>query len=359
MKDELSMRILIIKTSSLGDVIHALPVLDYLRQVAPEARIDWVVEEPFLPLVAHHPVLEQVHVIRTKAWRKAPLAQQTRQEVALLRRVLRAAQYDLVFDLQGNLKSGLVAWMTGARQRVGFTADVLQERLNWLFTTIRIPFRDVDNRAASRYLRLVSALFQRDYREMSVSGTIVSSPEDEAIAATYLAELPEGPKILLQVGTTWETKLWYPEGWIELARRILAYLPETTLLINWGSTAEKELGERIVAEVGSSVQLLPWFKIRELIPVIRRMDLVIGGDTGPVYLAEAVGTATVSLYRASKAALYAPTGPHHRFVQAEMPCTGCMLTRCERNATCSRSITIDAVTEAAIAVLQEKGTQTC
>ena len=351
------MRILIIKTSSLGDVIHALPVLDYLRQVAPEARIDWVVEEQFLPLVARNPLLYRVHVIRTKAWRKAPLARQTRQEVALLRRALRETQYDLVFDLQGNLKSGLVAWLTGAGQRIGFSADGVQERLNLLFTNARVPFRDEDKLATGRYLRLVSAHFGHDYRDMSITSTIVSSPDDEATANAYLSGLPEGRKILLQVGTTWETKLWYAEGWIALARRILADYPAATLLINWGSPAEKELGERIVAEVGSSVRLLHWFKIKELIPLIKHVDLVIGGDTGPVYLAGALDRPTVSLYRATKAELYAPAGPQHRALQAAMPCAGCQLTRCERNEQCSRSITVDKVMEAVIAVLTEKGSQ--
>ncbi len=345
------MRILIIKTSSLGDVIHALPVLDYLRQVAPEASIDWVVEEPFLPLVAYNPLLDRIHVIRTKAWRKAPFTRQTRHEVAFLRTALRDAQYDLVFDLQGNLKSGLVAWLTGARQRIGFSASAVQERLNLLFTTTRVPFRDEDNRAAGRYLRLVSAPFKHDYRDMSITSTIVPAPEDEATATAYLSGLPQGRKILLQIGTTWETKLWYAEGWIELGRRILADYPAATLLINWGSPAEKELGERIVSEVGSSVRLLPWFKIKELIPLIKHVDLVIGGDTGPVYLAGAMGRPTVSLYRATKADLYAPAGPQHRAVQATMPCAGCLLTHCEHNDQCSRSITVDALMEAVISVL--------
>lgn len=351
------MRILIIKTSSLGDVIHALPVLDYLRQVAPEARIDWVAEEPFLPLVAHNPLLDRVHVIRTKAWRKAPFAQQTRREVAHLRAALREARYDLVFDLQGNLKSGLVAWLTGADRRIGFAADAVQEKLNLFFTNVRVPFRAEDNRAAGRYLRLVSANFGRDYQDMAIAATIVPAPEDEATATAYLSGLPHGRKILLQVGTTWETKLWYAEGWIETARRILAQYPEASLLINWGSPAEKELGELIVAEAGSSVHLLPWFKIKELIPLIKHVDLVIGGDTGPVYLAGAVGAPTVSLYRATRADLYAPTGPQHRAVQAVMPCAGCRLTRCERNDECSRSITVDAVMAAVTAVLHEERKQ--
>lgn len=345
------MRILIIKTSSLGDVIHALPVLDYLRQVVPDASIDWVVEEPFLPLVQYNPLLNHVHVIRSKVWRKAPFAQQTRNEVTALKRGLRAAQYDLVFDLQGNLKSGLVAWMTGARERVGFSADAVQERLNLLFTTTRIPFRIEDSQVTGRYLRLVSVPFQRDYRDMQISGTIVSAPDDEDIVTRYLSGLPEGPKLLLQVGTTWDTKYWYLEGWIALARRILEWCPAATLLINWGSPLEKALGEQIVAEVGSAVQLLPWFKIKELVPLIRQMQLVVGGDTGPVYIAGALGVPTVSLYRATSSALYAPVGPQHRAVQAPMSCAACLQTRCDRDEECRRSITVDSVMDAVITVM--------
>lgn len=347
------MRILIIKTSALGDVIHALPVLDFLKKIVPEAVIDWVVEEPFLPLVAHNPLIGQVHVIRTKAWRKAPLSGQTRQEVARLRQALRSARYDLVFDIQGNLKSGLVAWLTGAVPRVGFTATDVQEKLNLLFTTRRIPFRPQDNRTTGRYLRIVGAPFNRDYTGMELSTTIVAAPEDEATAMSYLAGLPEGPKILLQVGTTWDTKYWYPEGWIELSRRILTDAPSATLLVNWGSPQEKELGERITTEVGAAVRLLPWFKIKELLPIIGMVDLVIGGDTGPVYIAGAVGTPTVSLYRATRAELYAPAGPRHRAIQAPLDCSGCGRTRCERDQECRRSITVDMVADAAISLLHE------
>ncbi|CAH2030476.1 lipopolysaccharide heptosyltransferase I [Trichlorobacter ammonificans] len=350
------MRILIIKTSALGDVIHALPVLDFLKKIAPDATIDWVVEEPFLPLVAHNPLIGQVHVIRTRAWRRAPVSEQTRREISRLRQALHSARYDLVFDLQGNLKSGLVAWLTGTAPRVGFAADAVQEKLNLLFTTRRIPFRPQDNRAAGRYLRIVGAPFERDYDGLALATTIAAAPEDEATAATYLAALPEGPKVMLQVGTTWETKYWYPEGWVEVSRRILSDNPSTTLLINWGSPQEKELGERIIAEVGSAVRLLPWFKIKELIPVIQRMNLVIGGDTGPIYIAGAVGTPTVSLYRATRAELYAPAGPRHRAIQAPLDCSGCGRTRCERDQECRRSITADMVADAAISLLHETRT---
>lgn len=340
------MRILIIKTSSLGDVIHALPVLDYLQQVSAGIEIDWVVEESFLPVLEHNPYIARIHVVRTKKWRKAPFSPETRQDLKLLYTALRERPYDLVFDIQGNLKSGLIAWLSGAEKRVGFSRDVLQEKVNSLFTNRKIPFRASDRNVTDRYLRVISVLFGRDYRDMEINGTIVSSPEDEAAADRYMAALPDGLVFVFQVGTTWNTKLWYPEGWTALARRIVAQYPGSTILINWGSPDEKALAEQIAGEVGNSVRLLPWLSIRELIPVLRRVDLVVGGDTGPVYLAAAVGTPTVSYYRATSAASYAPRGDLHRSVQAHMSCAGCGLTSCDKDAVCRASISVDSLFEA-------------
>lgn len=340
------MRVLIVKTSSLGDVIHALPVIDYLRQVSSGIEIDWAVEESFLPVLEHNPYLAQILVVRTRKWRKAPFSLETRRDLKELRAVLRERSYDLVFDIQGNLKSGILTWLSGCDQRIGFSTEVLQEKANRFFTTRKIPFRSTDRTVTDRYLRLVSVPFGRDYPEMELNGDIFSSPEDEAAADRYMAGLPLGLVFMFQVGTTWSTKLWYPEGWIELAEMILARHPDSTILINWGSQEEKALGERIVKEVGESVQMLPWLKIRELIPVIRRVDLLIGGDTGPLYMAAAVGTPTVSYYRATNAATYAPLGELHRSIQAAMKCAGCGMTSCERDEECRKSISADMLFKA-------------
>ena len=338
-----TLHVLIIKTSSLGDVVHALPVIDYLHQVSPGIEIDWVVEEAFLPVLEHNPGLQRIHPVRTKKWRKAPFSTQTLRDLKALRNALRERPYDLVFDIQGNLKSGLIAWLSGAKERIGFSTEVLQEKLNRLFTTRRIPFREFDRQVSDRYLRVVSVPFGRDYRDMKLAGNIFSSSGDEAAAERYMAELPPGLVFMFQVGTTWSTKLWTPEGWIELARRITVRYPGSTILVNWGSPDEQLLGKRIVREIGSSVRLLPWLRIRELIPVIRQVDLLIGGDTGPLYLAEAVGTATVSYYRATSAATYAPRGERHRSIQAGIECTACYRTSCEKDDECRSSITVDTL----------------
>lgn len=345
------MRVLIIKTSSLGDVIHSLPVIDYLRQVSAGIQIDWVVEEQFLPILEHNSALDRIHIVRTKKWRKSPFAPETRSELKALRTALRERPYDLVFDIQGNLKSGLIAWLSGVNERIGFSTEVLQEKLNRLFTTRKIPFRAEDRNVTDRYLRVISVPFGRDYRNMQLSSDIFSAPEDEAAADKYMSELPAGLVFMFQIGTTWNTKFWYPEGWIELARRIIGRYPVSTILLNWGSPEEKALGERIVREAGASVRLLPWLRIKELIPVIRRVDLLIGGDTGPLYLAAAVGTPTVSYYRATSAANYAPKGERHIAVQSPMKCAGCQRTTCDLDAECRVSITVDALFEAVVRLI--------
>lgn len=348
------MRVLIIKISSLGDVIHALPVLSYLHTVSPGIEIDWVVEEAFLPIIQHNPLISRIHIARLKTWRKKPLQSETMEQIISLRRTLRGRNYDLAFDLQGNLKSGLITICSGAPVRIGFSRESVQEKLNLLFTTIRVPFTPDDRHTAERYLRIVSAPFGGDITDAKISTAILSSPEDEAAAGLYLSRFTGGKLLLFQVGTTWSTKLWHKDGWIELARLVLKSYPDAHILINWGSPDEKSLGEAIIQAAGDRVSLLPWFKIRELIPVIRRVDLVVGGDTGPIYLAAAVGTPTVSYYRATDAGLYAPQGEYHISLQADMECARCQRTSCKRDTECRESITVDNLFQAVVHVLGER-----
>jgi len=347
------MKVLIIKTSALGDVVHALPVLSYLHAACPGIVIDWVVEEPFLPVLQYNPLIGKILTVRTKAWRKKPFDRQTRDEVGALARALRERHYDLAFDLQGNLKSGLIAMLSGAPVRIGFSHEAVQEKLNLLCTTRRVAFAPEDRHVAERYLRIVSAPFSGAVAPESIATDIVSSAEEEAAAAQYLAAFSGGPVLLFQVGTTWATKLWHPQGWIELARRVLERYPGAHILINWGSPDEKALGETVIQAVGPRAALLPWLKIRELIPVIRRVDLVVGGDTGPIYLAAAVGTPTVSFYRATDACRYAPRGACHASLQAPMECAGCQRTACERDAECRESITVDNLFPAVVHLLSD------
>ena len=337
------MRVLIIKASALGDIINALPVLDYLKQASPGVEIDWVVEEQFRELLEGNPLLSELHTVRTKLWRKQPFALQTWREMAQLKDALRSREYDLVFDIQGNLKSGVICGLTGCTDRIGFEKGDLQESVNAMFTTRRIPLRRQDHHVTEKYLRLVSIPFARDFRAMELTSTIGTSREDDANAEALLATLSDGLVFLFQYGTTWQTKFWSETSWIELGRAVLERFPEASILFPWGNESERGTVTAIAAGIGIGSRVLDRYSLKGLTALLKRVDLVIGGDTGPVHLAAALGTPTVSFYRSSDGKGSGPRGNRHVVIQSPLHCTRCFRTRCDQDAHCRDSITVRAV----------------
>jgi heptosyltransferase-1 len=337
------MRVLIVKMSSLGDIIHALPVLDYLQRVSPGIEIDWVVEEQFREILEENPRISVLHTVRTKVWRKHPFAKQTRHEISQLKSVLRERKYDLVFDIQGNLKSGLVCWLSGVGDIIGFSGDVLQEKVNLIFTTRQIPVRRADHHVTDQYLRLVSIPFGKDFAAMSLTADIITSPEDDEVADTLLATLDDGLVFLFHCGTTWQTKFWTESGWIELGRAIMERFPASSILFSWGSDDERKVVTRLATEIGSGARVIDRYPLKGLVAILKKVDMVVGGDTGPIHLAAAVGTPTVSFYRASDGRRSGPRGREHGIVQAPMHCTKCFRTSCDKDQTCRESISSTAL----------------
>lgn len=337
------MRVLIIKTSALGDVIHALPVLDYLHKASPGICIDWIVEEGFKEVLVGNPLLNKLHVLSSRRWRKSPFTAQTRSEVAALWRELRRNRYDSVFDLQGNFKSGLIDLASGAGQRIGFPPELLQERINSLFTTEKAPFSARNNHASLRCLSVISTRFDLPYHDAEFGTTIAFSDSDAAEAADIISELGQGPKILFHCGTTWQTKFWTPGRWSELGTRICLAFPDSVILFTWGNESERNAATVIASHITGQTLLVRRLPLKTLAALFKRVDLVVGGDTGPVHLAAAVGTPTVSLYRSSDGSESGPRGDRHVIVQSPLPCTRCFKTSCPRDAECRASITVDAM----------------
>ena len=337
------MRVLIVKMSALGDIIHALPALSFLHQVSPGIEVDWVVEEPFREVLAGNRLISMLHTVRTKVWRKAPFAAATRREIAEVKAALKGRNYDLVFDIQGNLKSGLVDRFSGCGNVIGFSADLLQEKVNLLFTTRQIPSRRHDSHVTDQCLRVVCVPFGRDFTGMTLTTDISTSVEDNAAAAALLSTLADGLVFLCHCGTTWETKFWYDEGWVSLGKSLLALYPDSTLLFSWGNETERNKVNGFAAAIGRGARVLDRYPLKGLTALLKRVDLVIGGDTGPVHIAAAVGTPTVSLYRASDGKRSGPRGAHDIIVQAPLPCTACFRTHCDKDADCRRSITVGMI----------------
>jgi heptosyltransferase-1 len=337
------MRILIIKTSAMGDIIHALPVLDYLHQVAPGAVVDWVVEEQFAELLSGNTLLSELRILRTKRWRRKPFKAETVREIKALWKELRGQNYDYVFDIQGNLKSGIVAWATGVEQRVGFGRDHLQESLNALFIKRQIPMRKTDDHAGGRYLRIVSVPFGRDYVDMKLTADIHTSQVEEAAAETLIRECGTGPVFLFHCGTTWQTKFWSDDGWIRLGMLIYAGLPDATMLFSWGNDTEQATAERLASIIGASARVIGKHSLKGISALLKKVDVVVGGDTGLIHLAAALGTPTVSYYRASDGSVSGPRGSGHVIVQSPLACTRCQRTACDRDAECRASISADVL----------------
>ena len=347
------MRILIIKTSALGDIIHALPVLDYLRQVVPGVHIDWVVEEAFLELLSGNPLIDRLITVAFKRWRKAPVTPRTVCDVAAFRKRIREREYDFVFDLQGNLKSGLVCWLANSKHKIGFSRDHLQEQLSGLFTDQKVAFRPDDRHATIRYLRIVGAPFEVDPAGLTLTTDIYTADDDEA-AGQMVLPVGGGPVLLFHTGTTWQTKLWHEAGWIALTRDLLSRYPAATILLSWGNEPEHETVLRIAQQAGGRARVLDRLPLKRFAALLKRVDVAVGGDTGPVHLAAVVGTPTVSFYRCTDGSLNGPKGEQHVIVQSPLACSKCLKKTCERNEECIASITPEAIGSAVERVLHAR-----
>lgn len=345
-------KVLIVKMSALGDVVHALPVLDYLHKVRPGIEIGWVVEERFRGLLEGNPQLAHIHCIRTKEWKKHPFSRKTWREATALREEIMGCDYDIAFDLQTNTKSGIVAWLSGAPRRVGVTPDQAREPLNRYFITSSVMFRRQDYHVTDRCLRIVSSAFGRDYSGMQLCTDIHTDSLEEGEAEAFLATLGDGLVVLIHPGTTWETKLWYEQGWVELGKMIIAEFSDSTILLSSSGERERSVAEGIAAGIGRQARLLPEMSLKGFTAILRKVDLVVGCDSGPVHMAAAVGTPTLSLYRATDSRRTGPRGACHITLQSPLKCTDCLNKQCEKDTDCRLSISIDAMLEGVRKLLQ-------
>jgi lipopolysaccharide heptosyltransferase I len=337
------LKVLIVKVSALGDVIHALPVLDFLHQVSPGIEIDWIVEKGNREILEGNPLIRKLHLVNTRAWRRKLLSIGTWREIGAVRKELLSAHYDIAFDLQGNFKSGLITWLSGTSRRYGFDRDAVREQPNLLFTTNQVPLRRQDSHITARSLRIVSVPFGKDYQGLVLHTDIHTSVEDNAEAEALIATLADGLVFLFHNGTTWKTKLWHEEGWIRLGKMAQDRFPDSTILLSWGNESERSVAERIAAGIGTNVRILPRLSLKGLCAVLKKVDLLVGGDTGPVHLAAAVGTPTVSFYRATDAKRNGPRGDLHVLIQSPLNCRACLRKECDRDHECRGSITPEAI----------------
>lgn len=326
-------KILIVKTSALGDIIHVFPVLEYLRNKFPSAQIDWIVEAPFAELVRSHPSVDSVLTVETKAWRKKPLSSETWKSIRNFRRELRKVDYDVVFDLQGNTKSGLIVSQVRSSVKVGFGKKSVPEWPNLFFTNRRINPPAQEN-IRQDYMALVTEFFGDSNQD--INGNVkLSIPDDQAVLVEKIMDNKAAgqPTVMVCPGSAWKNKRLTPET----LRSFLSLLKDDLgchFLFVWGSPEEKVVVDElhlVFAENSRVVDRLPLPTLQNLMD---RCDLVIAMDSLPLHLAGTTETPSFSLFGASSALKYKPLGDRHYAMQGNCPYGRTFVKRCPILRTC-------------------------
>lgn len=328
------MRVLLVKSSSLGDIVHAFPVVNYIKERFSNATIDWVVEAPFASLPAAHPHVNAIHQIDSKKWRRAPFSRSTWQEIALLRKALANRPYDVVFDLQGNIKSSLATWLAASPHKVGFDNSSVSEWPNLLVTNRRYAIPKGRN-IRSDYLHLVQTYFGDDLHYED-RGVILQISDDQKKTVADILSLPllqEKRKILVCSGSAWPNKRLPIETLIRLLRRVQASV-NCAYLFAWGNEQEKLDAEELC-------QALPYSGVIARLPLpalqnlMHGVDLVVAMDSLPLHLAGTTPTPTASFFGPSSAEKYNPGGLRNRTFQGSCPYGRTFEKRCPILRTCA------------------------
>lgn len=289
------MKILIVRVSSLGDVVHNLPMVSDLHRHFPEARIDWLVEEAYAGLVALHPAVRRVIPVALRRWRKSLFSAATRAEMRQFRATLQAEQYDLIFDTQGLFKTAALmrlARLAPDGQRIGLanaTEGSGYEPISRIFHSRSIAV-DVRTHAVQR-ARLVAA---------RTLGYAADAAPDFGMRLPAPASappwLPAASYAVFFHGTAGLQKRWAVAHWQDIALRLAGYgMP---VLLPWGSDAERETAQRI-AQGCPAAQVLPRLPLMDALLLAQNAALVVGVDSGLTHIAAALARPTVEIYCAS------------------------------------------------------------
>jgi len=334
-------RILIVKPSAIGDVVHALPILNLIRRKWPTAHIAWLVTPACAGLLDGHPQLNEVIRFERrkfgKGWRDPGAA------AGLWRfsRGLRERKFDLVIDLQGLLRSALISWKTGAPVRIGL-ANAREGAP--LFYTHRVPIATMEQHAIERYLAVAEAL---GCGHEPVE--FIFPPRDDADRAHIDGLISPGRKFaVLMPGANWETKRWPVEKFAAMVPQLRERFGLESIVSGGPEVAE------LAAQIPGTLDLSGKTTLRQMVQLLERADLIIANDTGPMHIAAALGRPLVTPYGPTNPIR---TGPYRRessMIRIDIPCSPCYSRRCSHQS-CLQWLKIEPVLE--LAAEQMNGSQ--
>jgi heptosyltransferase I len=334
-------RILIVRLGALGDVVHAIPVAAALRRAFPAARIDWLVSARHRQILDLVPVIDRRLVVNGAAdaawgsspWKAGPIAE------------LRRARYDVAIDLQGLVKSAILARLSGAGEVVGFATSYLRERLARLFyTDVYDPGCGgiYDPRETRHVVEINLGLLQL----LGVAGGVPEFPIEpvESAIAAAVRQQTGGRYALLNPGAQWPNKRWAPARFGQVAAALRKRYDLTSVAL-WGS-GERALADEVVAHADGAALVSPAASIADLVALARGAALMMSGDTGPMHIAAAVGTPIVGIFGPTRPSRNGPWSPNDVTISRADVCECHHLRRCRRARMCLLDVEVPEALEA-------------
>lgn len=351
-------RFMIVKTSSIGDIIHSFPVLEYLKKKFPQCTIDWVVEKGCYDLVKSHPMVHNVFWMDTKGWRKKIFSLSIWKEIFAFIRSIRERKYDVIFDLQGNIKSAFVTTLVRSPKKVGFAYSSLREKPNLLATNRRYKV-DLKQNVRFRHLDLLRKFFS-DEKEFVYQGIVLTlSEEDRARLTQIMKSLSADnlPTILVAFGSKWENKRLSKETLKAFLEKVFAKCNAKFLFI-WASEEEHAIADDLCENFPKSLSLGK-MSLPLLQALIYQVAAVIAMDSGVLHLCGTTTTPSFSIFGPSSSLVYKPEGKMHVAVQGPCPygkkfVSHCPILRTCPTGACIKDLTAGELAQRFLSFWQEK-----
>ena len=357
-------KILLIKLSAVGDVVHTIPVLNKLRRRYPSAQLDWLVTPAIGELLRHHSAISNVIEFAREDWSK-PWTLAPFKSYGRLAAALRAENYDLVVDMHGQLRTAILVLATGAPVRIGFDRpraavwDASPRKFSaearrhawqgaregsWLSYTHHIPVPTLDLHAVDRYLNVGPILGLEDGPpDFSFPIPQAASSRVEALLRRH--GLADAPLISMAPGTIWETKHWGADKFAEVARHFLHKGFAVALM---GSRRERMVCDEVARLAPGAVDIAGETTLTELAALIRRSAVSVTNDSGPMHMAVALDRPVVSIFGPTDPIWIGPHGRGDAVLYAGVHCSPCLLrqlSRCRHDHACMANVTARAVIE--------------
>ncbi len=321
-------KILIVKPSSLGDIVHSLPFLNAIKTEFRNARIHWVIAKGFKGLLEGHPMIDKLWPINKDEWKKIKGVKGTINELKNLFGSLKKEKFDLVIDLQGLLRSGIITAATCAPVRIGFKEAREGSRL---FYTHRVE-GGKNIHAVDRYLK-IAAFLGCDITDVVFPLPIPNYPSAHGQVSDFKDYAVMVP------GARWETKRWPPGSFGRLA----SLLPLNTVII--GSGSDEGIADEIVSlSDGKALSLAGKTSLKDLTEIIRGARYIVSNDSGPMHIAAALGVRVFTVFGPTDPLRTGPYGKGHSIIKANISCAPCFKKACD-DVKCMNSISAEKVYE--------------